>query len=207
MKKLDYGYVRCSDVKQNEKRQIQALHDYGLTDDCIFIEKESGKTKGNERPQFSVLRKCLREGDCLVVDALDRLGRTKNDILEQVRYFKNKKVRLVILSLPTTTIKPEEGQEWVIDMVSNLLIEVYASMAEQELVEKERRTKAGIEIAKAEGKYKGRKPIEYDEEKLAKLYPRWKSKAIKTNEFQQLLNLKPNTFYRAISRYEGSLTN
>ena len=148
-----------------------------------------------------MLRKLLREGDSLVVDAIDRLGRKKSDIKSEVEYLRSKKVRLIVLSLPTTTIDPGQGQEWVLDMVTNLLIEVYASIAEQELVEKERRTRAGIEIAKSEGKYKGRKPIEYDGQQLEKCYSRWKSGVIKTSEFQKLLGLKPNTFYRAIVGY------
>lgn len=200
----DYGYVRSSTAKQNEARQVKALMDYGIQEDNIIIDKESGKISGEDRTNYSILRKMLREGDSLVVDALDRLGRKKSDIKSEVEYLKSKGVRLVVLSLPTTTIKPEQGQEWVVEMVTNLLIEVYSSMAEQELVEKERRTKAGIEIAKAQGKYRGRKPIDYDEGKLEKLYPRWKSGAIKTNEFQQLLGLKPNTFYRAIERFEAT---
>ena len=199
-----YGFIRCSTDKQNEARQLKALHDFGIPDEDIIIEKESGKLRGVEREQYSVLRKLLREGDSLVVDAIDRLGRKKSDIKSEVEYLRSKKVRLIVLSLPTT-IDPGQGQEWVLDMVTNLLIEVYASIAEQELVEKERRTRAGIEIAKSEGKYKGRKPIEYDGQQLEKCYSRWKSGAIKTSEFQKLLGLKPNTFYRAIEKYEQQI--
>lgn len=198
-----YGYVRCSAKHQNKARQVEALHNYGVSDDNIVVDMESGKIEAAERTNYSVLRKCLRAGDELVIDALDRLGRRKADIKDEIRYLQEKKVRLVVLSLPTTTIRPEPGQEWVIDMVSNLLIEVYSSIAEQELAEKERRTRAGIEIAKAEGKYKGRKPIDYDAALLKKIYPRWKSGGIKTAEFRQLLGLKPNTFYRAIAAYES----
>ena len=197
-----YGFIRCSTDKQNEARQLKALRDFGIPDEDIIIEKESGKIRGAEREQYSVLRKLLREGDSLVVDALDRLGRKKSDIKSEVEYLRSKKVRLIVLSLPTTAIDPGRGQEWVLDMVTNLLIEVYASIAEQELVEKERRTRAGIEIAKSEGKYKGRKPIEYDVRQIERCYSRWKSGAIKTSEFRKLLGLKPNTFYRAIEKYE-----
>lgn len=204
-KNMIYGYIRCSTKKQNESRQLEALHRYGLTDEQIIIDKESGKISTDERTRYSTLRVMLRDGDVLVIDALDRLGRTKQNIKEEIESLKKKGVRLVILSLPTTAVEPAEGQEWVVDLVTNLLIEVYASIAEQELVEKERRTRAGIELAKAEGKYKGRKPIDYDEKQLAKCYQRWKSGGIKTSEFQKLLGLKPNTFYRAIARYENEI--
>ena len=197
-----YGYCRASTKKQNEGRQLEALRKFGVSDDNIIIEKESGKIDGSERPQYSILRKLLRTGDVLVVDAVDRLGRKKSDIKAEMEYLKEKQVRLVVLNIPTTTIEPQEGQEWLLEMVLNIIIEVYSSIAEQELAEKERRTRAGIELAKAAGKYKGRKPIDYDEAKLKSLYPRWKAGSVKTNEFRQLLALKPNTFYRAIARYE-----
>ena len=199
---MEYGYIRCSTQKQNEARQLEALHKYGLSDDKIIIDKESGKIGTEDRTKYSTLRMILREGDILVIDALDRLGRNKANIKDEIEYLKKKSVRLVILSLPTTQIKPEAGQEWVIEMVTNLLIEVYSSIAEQELVEKERRTRAGIEEAKKVGKYKGRKPIEYDRDKLAKLYPRWRSGGIKTHEMLELLHLKKNTFYRAVEKFE-----
>lgn len=200
---MQYGYVRCSSKKQNEQRQIDALLKYGITEDRIFIDKESGKIETDDREQYSVLRRCIRSGDTLVIDALDRLGRVKTNIKSELEYLRSKKVRLIVLSIPTTMIKPEQGQEWVLDMVTNLLIEVQASISEQELVEKERRTRAGIEIAKTAGKYAGRQPIQYDENQLKSIYPRWRKGAIKTKEFRQLLQLKPNTFYRAISKFEA----
>ena len=67
----------------------------------------------------------------------------------------------------------------VLELINNILIEVYSSIAQQELERKEYRQKAGIEEAKKKGVYKGRKPIEYDEELLVSLYPRWKAKQLK----------------------------
>ena len=95
-----------------------------------------------------------------------------------------------------------DGQDWVLELINNILIEVYSSIAQQELVRKEYRQKAGIAEAKKRGVYKGRKPITYDENQLESIYPRWKLKQVKTKEFMLLLNLKPNTFYRAIEKYE-----
>ena len=67
--------------------------------------------------------------------------------------------------IPTTLMKID-GQEWAIEMINNLLIEVYTSLAQQEISEKERRQREGIEIAKEKGVYKGRKPIEYNQDKF-----------------------------------------
>ena len=90
-------------------------------------------------------------------------------------------------------------------MVKNLLVEVYTSLAQQEVSEKERRQKEGIEIAKAKGVYKGRKPIEYDPIRFEELYKRWKAGSIMAKEFMALIGLKPNTFYRAVQRYESEI--
>ncbi len=201
----EYGFARCSTVNQNEDRQVKALLDYGIKQDHIIIDKESGKKNIEDRTNYKILRALLRSGDTLVIDSIDRIGRRKDIIKAEIEFFKNKGVRLVVLSLPTTAIKVPEGQEWVIEMVTNILLEVYSSIAEQEVKEKERRTRAGIELAKAAGKYKGRKPIEYDHDKLVELYPRWKKGHIKTNEVLSLLGLKKNTFYRAINKYEEDL--
>jgi len=200
-----YGYVRVSDKDQNPDRQIEGIKKQypNIQEDNIFIEKISGKKGVDERPEYAVLRRVLRTGDELVIDALDRLGRKKADIKAELEYLKGKGVILRILLIPTTLVEME-GQAWVMDMMNNLLIEVYSSIAEQELVEKERRQRAGIEEAKKRGVYKGRKPIEYDESKFAELYPRWRSGGIKAKEFMQLMDLKPNTFYRAVARYEAS---
>lgn len=200
-----YAYVRVSSVEQHTERQIEGIKKQypNIQEDNIFIEKISGKKGMDERAEYSVLRRVLRSGDELIIDALDRLGRKKSDVKAELEYLKSKGVILRILLIPTTLVELE-GQAWMIDMINNLLIEVYSSIAEQELVEKERRQRAGIEEAKKKGVYKGRKPIEIDQDKFAELYPRWRSGSIKAKEFMQLMGLLPNTFYRAVARYEAS---
>ncbi len=201
-----YGYARVSDKEQHPERQIESIRRYApdMRDENLFIEKISGKRGMEERAEYAVLRRIIRAGDELVIDALDRLGRRKADIKAELVYLQERGVVLRILSIPTTLVEAD-GQAWVLDMVSNLLMEVYSSLAEQELHEKERRQQAGIEAAKKRGVYKGRKPIEIDNERFGELYRRWKSGAIRAKEFMGLMELKPNTFYRAVQRYEQSL--
>lgn len=200
-----YGYIRVSSQEQHTDRQITSIkkHFPAIKDENMFIEKISGKKGMDERQEYAVLRRVLRSGDELVIDSLDRLGRRKVDIKSELEYLKNRGVVLRVLLIPTTLIEID-GQAWAIEMINNLLIEVYSSLAEQELVEKERRQRAGIEAAKARGVYKGRKPIEYDQDKFIELYKRWRAGAIKAKEFMQLIGLKPNTFYRAVQKYEST---
>lgn len=202
-----YGYVRVSTKDQHPDRQIENIkkHYPDIKDDNLFIEKISGKKGMDEREEYAVLRRIVRSGDELVIDALDRLGRKKTDIKAELEYLKTKGVVIRVLLIPTTLVEID-GQEWAIEMINNLLIEVYTSLAQQEISEKERRQRDGIEVAKANGVYKGRKPIEYDEVKFTDLYKRWRNGAIKAKEFMELMGLKPNTFYRIVKRYEMELT-
>lgn len=198
-----YGYIRVSTQDQHPDRQIEGIkkHFPAINEENLFIEKISGKRGMDERQEYAVLRRVLRSGDELVIDSLDRLGRKKADIKAELEYLRNKGIILRVLLIPTTLIEVD-GQAWAIEMINNLLIEVYSSLAEQELIEKERRQRDGIEAAKQRGVYKGRKPIEYDQDKFQDLYTRWKAGAIKAKEFMSLIGLKPNTFYRAVQKYE-----
>ncbi len=201
-----YGYARVSDKEQHPERQIESIRRYApdMRDENLFIEKVSGKRGMEERAEYAVLRRILRAGDELVIDALDRLGRCKVDIKSELVYLQRRGVVLRILSIPTTLVEAD-GQAWVFDMINNLLMEVYSSLAEQELHEKERRQRDGIAEAKKRGVYRGRKPIEIDDERFGELYGRWKSGAIRAKEFMDLMELKPNTFYRAVQRYEQNI--
>lgn len=74
----------------------------------------------------------MRPGDVLYIVSLDRLSRNKEDIKNEVAWFKAHKVRLMILDLPSSMVQVPENQKWIIDMIQNILIEVLSSMAEQE---------------------------------------------------------------------------
>ncbi len=186
-----YGYARVSDKEQHPDRQIENIRKYcpDIKSENLFIEKISGKRGMDDRAEYSVLRRILRSGDELIIDALDRLGRRKADIKAELEYLREKGVILRILLIPTT-LMDVDGQEWMMDMINNLLIEVYSSLAEQELAEKERRQRDGIAEARKRGVYKGRKPIEIDTERFGELYVRWKSGSIMAKEFMSLMQLK-----------------
>lgn len=70
---MDYGYARVSTKEQNEQRQIIALTQFGLSEKCIYVDKQSGRNF--ERPQYQRLVRKLKDGDTLVVKSIDRLGR------------------------------------------------------------------------------------------------------------------------------------
>lgn len=93
----------------------------------------------------------LRRGDTLYIKSLDRLSRSKADIKAELEWFQKQGIRLMVLDLPTTMIEVPEGQEWIIDMVTNILVEVLASIVEQERQTIRRRQREGIDAAKKRG--------------------------------------------------------
>ena len=118
-----YYYARVSSTGQNLTRQLEAFHKLGAEEREIITDKASGKDIG--RPGYQALKTTLlRSGDTLIVTSLDRLSRKKEDIKAELQYFKEHNIRLKILDIPTTLIDPPEGQEWIFDMVLNILIEV-----------------------------------------------------------------------------------
>lgn len=101
----------------------------------------------------------LRDGDTLVIKSLDRLSRNKEHIKQELEYFKSRHIRVRVIDLPTTMLELPEGQEWVFEMINNILIEVLASIAEQERLTIRQRQAEGITAAKEKGSiWAGRHP-------------------------------------------------
>lgn len=153
MESKTYYYARVSSKSQNLDWQIDAFLKDGADEHDILTEKFSGKDM--DRETYRLLKDhLLRRGDTLVITSLDRLGRNKEKIKNELHELKEKGVRVRILDIPTTNISVNEGQEWIIDMVNTILIEVLASQAEQERLTIRKRQAEGIALAKAAGKYK-----------------------------------------------------
>lgn len=213
MKGRVYGYARVSSKDQNKARQIKAIKEYcesvklEIDERNILVDKQSGKDFN--RPSYETLKtQLLRKGDILIIKELDRLGRNKREIKEELEYLKNEGVIVRILNIPTTLMEMPEESEWVMDMVNNILIEVLGAIAQDELETIKRRQKEGIEIAKAEGRHLGRPRINYNtisekqRELIKENYPIWKSKEITAIKFIEILELKVNTFYKIMKEYE-----
>jgi DNA invertase Pin-like site-specific DNA recombinase len=155
---ISFGYQRVSDSNQRLDQQYKALKLYVTDDKYIYSDKDSGKDM--ERDGFQNLLKAIRNGDTLYIKSIDRLGRNKQQIKDYLEYFKNEGVRVKILDLPTTMTDVTEEQRWVIDMINNIIIEVYTSIAQQERETIKQRQAEGIEIAKAKDRHLGRPVLE-----------------------------------------------
>ena len=82
-----YGYVRVSTKEQNEDRQIIAMREFGVQNDSIIMDKQSGKDF--DRPGYRQLVRKLKAGDTLVIKSIDRLGRSYEEILENIKFRDN----------------------------------------------------------------------------------------------------------------------
>ena len=208
---LKYAYCRISTTDQNIDRQIIAVKQFApdISDNNIFVDKKTGKDF--EREQYQEMKVILEhiskaslknEPIELIVEELDRLGRNADLIKKELMWFKEHNIIVRILEIPTTLHEVDESNRWVTEMVTNLLIEVYAQLAQVELEKRAKRQAEGIAVAKANGVYKGRKPIQIDNEQFVIIYTRWKANEITARHAMLELNIKANTFYRRVKEYE-----
>lgn len=193
-----YGYARVSSREQNEDRQLEALTAFGVPEQNIIIDKQSGKDTDRVGYQY-LKRQILRRGDTLVIKELDRLSRSKSDIKHELEWFKEQGIRVKILDLPTTLTDFPPDQMWVMDMINSILIEVLGSIAENERNKIRSRQREGIAAAKKKGTRFGRPS--------APLPANWPEvmDAVKAGEMRPVdamreLGISKSTYYRCIQK-------
>ena len=182
------GYIRVSTERQETARQQEIMCDYQV--DRIFSEKLSGAT--TDRPQLKAMLDYVREDDTLYVESISRLGRSTKDLLNIIDALTEKGVTLISHKEKIDTDTP----------TGKFMLTVFAALSQLERKQLKQRQREGIEIAKAQGKYTGRKPIPIDWMKFSQLYGEWKSKNITGRDFMRRMGLTANTFYRRVREYE-----
>ena len=195
-----YYYARVSSKEQNLDRQLDAFYALGAQERDIITDKESGKDL--DRAGYKALKNAmLRRGDTLIVKSLDRLSRNKYDIKNELQYFKENGIRLKVIDLPTTMMDLPQGQEWVFDMVNNILIEVLGTIAEQERETIRKRQAEGIEAAKKKGKKLGRPALTFPAN-WDNIYSSWKAGEITAKTAMEQTGTKRTSFYKLVSMTE-----
>lgn len=212
-KLVSFGYARISTKDQVTDRQHTAIQEYRKIPECnVFEDVYTGKTfdRDNYQKMKSIIEYQLQVIDKstsieVVIKELDRLGRNKEQIMEELKWFKERGVIVRILNIPTTLLDIPADNKWLFEMVHNILIEVYATLAEQEIETRARRQKEGTAEAMAKGVKFGRPAKKYDTKEFNRLYVQWKSGKITARNMMQVLGLTPNTFYRRVHEYEENL--
>ena len=178
------GYVRCSTLEQNEARQLKMMADQKV--EKVYIDKASGKN--TDREEFKEMMVFVRAGDTLIVESISRIARNTRDLLTIISTLTDKGVEFVSLKENIDTTTPH----------GRFMLTVFGALAELERESILERQREGIEIAKAEGKYKGRQPVAVDETKFRAVCARWRAGEITATAAMKALELKPNTFYRRV---------
>lgn len=206
-----YGYHRTSTQMQHLDRGIKEIETYcqshNLNLEKIYVDQCTGKNF--YRPRYTVLKEdVLRPGDTLIVTELDRLGRNKHNTMEEISYYKEKQIRLMVLELPTTLMDlstlNNSMAELMLDCINNMMLELYASIAQAETEKREKRQREGIAAKKARGEWAdyGR-PRKLSLEEFSKQYERVKRNEIQPCILMQELGLKKSTYYK----YKTELEN
>lgn len=192
-----FYYARVSSKDQKLDRQIEAFKNLGADEREIICGKESGKDL--DRTGYQALKNALlRSGDTLIVKSLDRLSRNKTDIKNELQYFKEHNIRLKVIDLPTTMMDLPAGQEWVFEMVNNILIEVLGTIAEQERQTIRQRQREGINAAKAKGKHMGRPKLVLPDN-WNDVVSEWKRNHITARKAITMLGISKSSFYKLVN--------
>ena len=199
-----YFYARVSSKDQNLSRQLAEAKQYKDIDE-VFCDKVTGKKF--ERHEYERLKSIVREGDEVIVKEIDRLGRNKPESKDEIKWFAENGITLRILELPTTLID-FNGQEWIKEMINNILIEVLTTIAEQEVKKIDRRRAEGIaampvvngkKVSTKTGRAYGRQPIDIAASDFEKFLKKQKDGEMTVTECCEKLGISRKTWYNRVS--------
>lgn len=186
-----YGYCRVSTKDQNLDRQIVAMKNNGIDDDCIFCDKESGKNFN--RKNFKKMLRKLKEGDTLVIMSIDRLGRDYDAIGKMWKKLAlEKKIQIKVLDMP---ILNTTSNTLVDKLLSDIILQLLAFVAQAERDNLLKRQEQGIQAAKDRGVKFGRPMVELPDNFL-EICINWHNKKINTKTAIEMSGLSQRTFYR-----------
>ncbi len=179
---MKIGYIRVSSQEQNAARQEVLMESLGV--DEVYIDRMSGKS--TERPELKKMMEYVRQGDTVIVESISRFARNTRDLLELVERLTAKGVEFVSKKEAIDTTTP----------TGKFMLTVFGAVAELEREYILQRQQEGIAIAKGQGKYKGRKPIQRSN--FNQITALWHSGEITAREAMRRLDMKPSTFYRKV---------
>ena len=197
-----FGYARVSSKEQNLDRQIEALKEFGITDErYIIVDKASGKDFNREGYKL-LTTQLLRPGDTLVIKELDRLGRNMKQIKEEWNNLLKMDININVIDTPILNTSGKTDLEKT--LISNIVFELLSYMAEKEREKIRQRQAEGIKALKDKNNGKGigrpktDMPSNFDE-----VYKEWKSGSITAKAAMEQLGLKRTTFYKLAKEHEG----
>ena len=193
-KGVTYGYIRVSTALQHEDRQRMAMENFGISEDCLFADKQSGKDF--DRPAYNALMARLTSGDTIVVKSLDRLGRDYEEMIHQLDIItREKDAAIVILDMPLIDTRHKQGDDITGKFISNLVIQIFSYVAHMERSMNYQRTMEGIAAAKAKGIQFGRPPL-MKPENFEIICAAWAAGELSEHKAARLLGVSRPTFHK-----------
>ncbi len=204
-----YGYHRTSTKEQHLDRGIIEITNFCQKQNFklrkIYTDQHTGTSFA--RPRYQILKEeILHSGDVIIITEMDRLGRDKKSILKELEYFKEKNIRVMILELPSTLIDfsnlEDDLAKLFIEMITNMLIELYASLAQAEMHKKKKRQREGLAAKKLRGEWDDMgRPRVLPMEKFAAYFEEVIDGNLKPTQAMRKLNLKKSTYYKYANEY------
>ncbi len=189
-----YGYIRVSSTDQNEDRQVAAMHEVGVPEPNIYMDKQSGKDFN--RPQYAGLAGKLKKGDLLYILSIDRLGRNYNEIQKQWRIL-TKEIGIDICVIDMPLLDTRNGKDLMGTFIADLVLQILSFVAESERTNIRKRQEQGIAAAKAKGVKFGRPEVAAPKE-FPKIVKEWEKKKISFDEALEKTGMSASTFYRRL---------
>ena len=200
---MNIGYIRVSDKSQNPDRQIEKMKAIGIEERFIFVDRQSGKDFS--RPAYQSMKQVLREGDLLYLDALDRLGRNYDGIINEWKDMtRNIGADIIVLeqeSLFDSRKFREMGE--LGKLMEDQFLSLLSYVAAQEREKIRTRQQEGIAIARRKGVRLGRPRVEMTQE-FVDVIGRWTHGEMTAREAMRICNMSPSTFYRRVDELKGS---
>lgn len=183
---MKIGYIRVSTQEQNTMRQEVLMEQLGV--DQIYIDRSSGKNAN--RPELKTMLEFVRKGDVVIVESISRFARNTKDLLELVEQLTAKGVEFVSQKEAIDTSTP----------TGKFMLTIFGAVAELEREYILQRQREGIAIAKEQGKYTGRKPVEHPN--FSRVVEQWQAGKFSEKEAGKQLGMSRATFYRKLRGQE-----
>ena len=195
----NYFYVRVSSKDQNESRQLDAIKNLNIDPRDVYVDKASGKD--SDRPEWNSLKRSIRSGDVLFIKSIDRLGRNKTSILDQWKFLMEQGIQIVVLDMPILDTRKYKELKGVGQLITDLVLQILAWLAEEERINIKQRQREGIESAKLRNVKFGRPRIKITDN-FKNTYKQWKNGDFTAKKAMEMLDIKPNSFYRRVAELE-----
>ena len=190
---MKYGYVRVSTTTQNIDRQMEEMHKFGLTDEFIYIDKQSGKDF--DRPNYQIMKSKLKRDDLLIIKSIDRLGRNYEMIIKEWSDItKIIEADICVIDFPLLDTR-SENTNLVGKFISDIVLQVLSFVAQNERENIRQRQAEGIRIAKEKGVHMGRPKYKLPNN-FTEIVVRYHNKELTHIEAAEILNMTKGTFLK-----------